>query len=61
MCGKCDNIEGNMCHKCEADMAEVKQQSLYDVDGWWPAISAPRRSINVASTANEAPMEVYYV
>jgi hypothetical protein len=60
MCGKCDNPEGNLCRKCEGEMSEVKAQSLYD-DGWWPMMQAGARSINIASTANEAPEELLYV
>lgn len=61
MCfGKCDNQEGNLCRKCEQELADVKQQALYD-DGWWPSHVVGKRSINAASSTNEQPAELLYV
>jgi hypothetical protein len=60
MCKKCDNPEGNLCNACEGEMQAVKTEALYD-DGWWPRLQAGARSINVASTINEAPEVMIYV
>lgn len=60
MCGKCDNPEGNLCRKCEQEMAEIKQQSVYD-DGWWPHVAVGKRSINAGSSSNEQPSDMLYV
>lgn len=61
MCfGKCDNQEGNLCNKCEKELADVRQQSVYD-DGWWPAHVVGQRSINIASSTNDQPKEIMYV
>lgn len=61
MCMICDNPEGNMCQRCESDMEEVKQASLYDADGWWPMIATGQRSINVACGSTELPADFMYV
>lgn len=59
MCRVCDNPEGNLCRNCETELAEVKQQSVYN-DGWWPIV-AVRRSINNALASSAQPEETLYV
>lgn len=60
MCKKCDDIEGNLCKACEREHQEVMDEVIA-ADGWWPMVVAPARSINIASTLNEAPREMIYV
>jgi hypothetical protein len=77
MCKKCDNPEGNLCNACEREVQEVKHEgglgvfskppaaapivvALHHRMDWWPDMVVGR-SINIASSTNDAPKELIYV